>query len=180
MMKSPTLAFVLAAACAAFPAAAQNLKPGLWEVRQKVQGNPEMERQMEEARKQMAAMPPEQRKQIEAMMARPGLQMGPGGDSIRMCLTREMVERDQIPANQGDCKVTQQQRSGNTLRANFTCSNPPSSGESQVTFTSSETYSMRTTATATVGGRPERMTVEGTGKWLGADCGSLKPPAASK
>src|SRR5687768_7057493 len=101
MMKSPTLAFVLAAACAAFPAAAQNLKPGLWEVRQKVQGNPEMERQMEEARKQMAAMPPEQRKQIEAMMARPGLQMGPGGDSIRMCLTREMVERDQIPANQG-------------------------------------------------------------------------------
>ena len=120
-------------------------------------------------------MPPEQRKQMEAMMAGQGVQMGSGRNSIRMCLTRAMVERNEIPAQQGDCRITSQQRTGNTLKAAFTCTNPPSSGESLVTFTSPEAYTMKTTATSTVGGKPEAMTVEGAGKWLGADCGSVKP-----
>jgi len=175
-MNSPwSVGFVLAAACAASGAFAQNLKPGLWELQHRMKGHPEMERQMEEARKQMAALPPEQRKQMEAMMAGRGVQMGPGGPSMRVCLTREMVERNDIPAQQGDCKTTNPQRTGNTLKVAFTCTNPPSSGESQMTFNSPESYSMKTTATSSIEGRVEKMSVEGTGKWLGADCGSLKP-----
>lgn len=163
------------AACAVSGASAQTLKPGLWEVQHKMKGNPEMERQLEEARKQMAAMPPEQRKQMEAMMAGRGVQMGMGGQSVRMCLTKDMVERNEIPAQQGDCRMTNQQRTGNTLKLNFTCTNPPSSGESQMTINSPESYAMKTTATSNIDGRVEKMSVEGTGKWLGADCGSLKP-----
>ena len=184
MKKTLRLAIAAAAACAAFAASAQsNLKPGLWEMQHKMGGNPEMERAMEEARKQMASMPPEQRKQMEAMMAKQGVQMGPGGNSVRMCLTKEQLERNEIPANQGDCKTTQQSRSGNTMKMAFTCSNPPSRGETQVTFSSPEAYSMKTTATSTVNGKPETVTMEGSGKWLGADCGSVKPmaaPAAAK
>lgn len=176
------LALTLALACGATGAFAQNLKPGLWEVQQKVSGNPEMERQMAQMREQMAALPPEQRKQMEDIMAHQGVQMSPGGHSVRMCLTKEMVERNEIPATQGDCRITQQQRTGNTLKAAFTCVNPASSGETVVTFTSPEAYTMRTTATGAVAGKTERMTVQGTGKWLGADCGSVKPvaPAAKK
>ena len=166
-----------AAACAASGASAQNLKPGLWEVQHKMKGNPEMERQMEEMRRQMEAMPPEQRKQIEAMMAGRGVRMGVGGQSVRMCLTKEMVERNEIPAQQGDCRVTNQQRTGNTLKVNFSCTNPPSSGESLMTIDSPESYSMKTTATSSIDGRVETMSVEGTGRWLGADCGNLRPPA---
>ena len=177
MKKAWSVCFALAAACAAFGASAQNLKPGLWEVRHKLQGNPEMERQLEEARKQMAAMPPEQRRQMEAMMAGRGVQMGVGGHSVRMCLTREMVERNEIPAQQGDCRMTNQQRTGNTLKVNFTCTNPPSSGESRMTINSPESYAMKTTASSSIDGRVETMSVEGSGKWVGADCGSLKPPA---
>jgi len=151
-------------ACAAFSASAQNLKPGLWEVQHTMKGNPEMERQMEEARKQMAAMPPEQRKQMEAMMASRGVQMGGGGQGMRMCLTKEMVERNEIPAQ----------------KVNFTCTNPPSSGESQMTINSPESYAMKTTATSTIDGRVEKMSVEGTGKWVGADCGGLKPMGPAK
>ena len=175
MKKAWSVCFALAAACAAFGASAQNLKPGLWEVQHKMKGNPEMERQLEEARKQMAAMPPEQRKQMEAMMAGRGVQTGAGGQSVRMCLTREMVERNEIPAQQGDCRITNQQRTGSTLKVTFTCTNPPSSGDSQMTINSPESYAIRTTATSSIDGRVEKMSVEGTGKWLGADCGSVKP-----
>ena len=180
MNKTLCACFAVAAACTALGASAQNLKPGLWEVQHRMKGNPEMERQMEEARKQIAAMPPEQRKQMESMMTGRGIQMGMGGNAVRMCLTKEMVERNEIPAQQGDCRMTNQQRSGNTLKVNFTCTHPPSSGESQMTFNSPESYTMRTTATSSIEGRVEKMTVEGTGKWLGADCGSLKPPGAGK
>ena len=166
-----------AAACAASGASAQNLKPGLWEVQHRMKGNAEMERQLEEARQQMAAMPPEQRKQLEAMMAGRGVQMGAGGQSVRMCLTRDMVERNEIPAQQGDCRTTNQQRTGSTLKVSFTCTNPPSSGESQMTIHGPESYAMKTTATSNIDGRVEKMSVEGTGRWLGADCGNLRPPA---
>ena len=180
MNKALSVCFALAALCAASGASAQNLKPGLWEVQHKVKGSPEMERQLEEARQQMAAMPPEQRKQMEAMMASRGVRMGAGGQAVRMCLTREMVERNEIPAQQGDCKMTNQQRTGSTLKVNFTCTNPPSSGESQMTINSPESYAMKTTATSSIDGRVEKISVEGTGKWVGADCGSLKPTGAGR
>ncbi|HYF41243.1 MAG TPA: DUF3617 domain-containing protein [Ramlibacter sp.] len=176
-------ALFLVAAAFCLPVAAQTLKPGLWEVQQKMQGSGEMNQAMEEMRKNMANMPPEQRKQMEAMMAQQGVQMKPGaagGMSMRMCMSKEMAERNEIPANQGDCKTTSQQRSGNTMRMAFTCTKPPSTGETQFTFTSPEAYTMRMTATTTAGGKSEKVNMEGTGKWLSADCGNLKPMAPAK
>lgn len=176
MRRIALLAAALLAAVS-LPASAQTLKPGLWEVHQKMGGNAEMDKAMAEMQKQMAAMSPEQRKQMEGMMAGRGVQMGPGaggGMSIKMCMTKEMVERNEVPASKGDCKTTRQQRSGNTMSVAFTCTNPPSSGESQMTFNSPESYNSRTTVHME-GGKRETTTMEGTGKWLGADCGSIKP-----
>jgi hypothetical protein len=147
---------------------------------QKMQGNAQMDQTMAEMRKQLEAMPPDQRKQMEAMMAGRGVQMGamgPGGMSVRICLTKEMVERDELPPTQGDCKTTRQQRTGNSLKLAFACSNPPSSGESEVTLASPEAFTSRTRATTSAGGKQETVTVEGSGKWLSADCGSVKPVA---
>jgi hypothetical protein len=168
---------------AAGSAAAQTLKPGLWELQHKSGGNAEVDKAMADMREQMASMPPEQRKQMEAMMASRGMQMSPsaaGGMAMKMCMTKEMVERNEINDKRGDCKTTQKQRSGNTLKMAFTCSNPPSRGETQVTFNGAEAYSSKTTVTTTTDGKPETMTVEGTGKWLGADCGSVKPMQPAK
>jgi len=176
-MKVLTLA-AIAACTAVLPAAAQTLKPGLWEMQQKMQGNPEMEQAMKEMREQLASMPPEQRRQMEAMMAQQGVKMVPGAGgamAVRVCLTKEQVERNEVPVQQGDCRTTQQSRSGNTMKVAFTCSNPPTTGESQVTFVGPEAFSSRTTVTSTAGGKAEKTTVEGTGRWVGADCGSVKP-----
>jgi hypothetical protein len=31
-----------------------------------------------------------------------------------------------------------------------------------------------------VNGKPEKMNMDGLGKWLGSDCGNVKPPVARK
>lgn len=168
---------VLAAAC--LPVAAQQqLKPGLWEINNKMKGNPQMDAAMEQMQKQLAAMPPEQRKQMEDMMAQRGVRMAPGGAgggmTVQMCMTKEMVERKEMPVREG-CKTTKQDRSGNTMKVAFTCSNPPSSGEGEFTFTSDQAYSTHMVVRTAVQGRETTTEMDGSGKWLGADCGSIKP-----
>ena len=121
--------------------------------------------------------------EMETMMAGRGVQMAPaagGGMRMKMCMTKEMAERNDIPANRGDCKTGQQQRSGNTLKMTFTCANPPSRGDTQVTFNGPDAYTSKTNVTSTVDGKPETMTMEGSGKWLSADCGSVKPIQPAK
>jgi hypothetical protein len=184
-MKSHHLLAAALVAFASTTAGAQTLKPGLWEVTHKMNGaNSQVDQQMAQMQKQMAAMPPAQRKQMEEMMAKQGTQMpaaAPGGGmSMKMCMTKEMAERSDIPAQQGDCKTTQQSRSGNTMKVAFTCTNPPSSGEGQYTFTSPEAYNMKMAVTTTVQGKPHKTNMEGSGKWLGADCGNVRPMAPPK
>ncbi|MGZ5094891.1 MAG: DUF3617 family protein [Burkholderiales bacterium] len=160
-------------------AAAQNLKPGLWEITNNMKSaSGEMEKSRAQAQQQMANMSPEQRKMMEKMMAEHGVKMGAGGSgatSVKTCMTKEMVERNEIPAQQGDCKTTRQQRSGNTINIAFTCTNPPSSGEGQFTIASPEAYTMKMAVKSTVQGKPETMNMDTSGKWLSSDCGSIKP-----
>jgi hypothetical protein len=172
--------FVLASA-----AGAQSLKPGLWEITHKMNGgDARMDQQMAQMQKHMAGMPPEQRKKMEEMMARQGTQMptaaAGGGMAMKICLTKEMAERSEVPAQQGDCKTTHQSRTGNTMKVAFACTKPPSSGEGQYTFTSPEAYKMKMAVTTTVQGKPEKMDMEGSGRWLASDCGNVKPIAPPK
>ncbi|MDB5874078.1 MAG: hypothetical protein JWQ07_3520 [Ramlibacter sp.] len=171
--------FVLAAALAAIAsgAGAQQLKPGLWEINNKMQGAG-MDDRNAQMQQQLANMPADQRKMVEEMMAKQGVKAGAGGGmSVKICMTKEMVERNEVGAQRGDCTTTQQSRSGNTMKMAFTCTNPPSSGEGQVTFASPESYSMRMNVSTVVQGKPEKVSMEGNGKWLGTDCGSVKPVA---
>ena len=163
-------------------ATAQSLQPGLWEIQSQMQGasGGRMASGMEQMNQQMAAMSPEQRKMVQDMMAKQGMQMGSAGGgsgmTIKVCMTQDMVERNELSAGQrGDCKHTQSPRMGNTMKYAFTCTNPASSGEGEVTFQGREAYSMKMHMTTTVKGQPEQMDMQGSGKWLGADCGAIKP-----
>jgi hypothetical protein len=134
---------------------------------------------MAQMQQQLASMPPAQRKQMEDMMAKQGVSMGAsanGGMSVKVCMTKEMAERNEMPqAEQGDCKSTAHPRIGNTQKLSYVCTKPPSSGEGQVTFLGNEAYTMKMVTTSTAKGKPEKMTMEGSGKWLSADCGAIKP-----
>ncbi|MFN0163001.1 MAG: DUF3617 domain-containing protein [Burkholderiales bacterium] len=168
--------------CAA--ADAQNIKPGLWEMTQAMQGQAggkDVAAAQAKAQRELAALPPEQRKMVEAMMAKQGVSMAAGGNSMRVCISKEMAERGQPPAGQGgDCKMDWSPRKGNTITTKFTCNNPPSTGEGTIVFDSSESYAMNMKVTQTRAGKPETMTMQSTSKWVSADCGSLKPLAPGK
>ncbi|MES2263334.1 MAG: DUF3617 domain-containing protein [Pseudomonadota bacterium] len=171
--------FILLAATLAavsISTSAQTMRPGLWEMNNKVKsGDSQMAAAMAEAQKQMANMPPAQRKMMEEMMAKQGVGMSLGSDGgvkITYCMTREMAERKELPTGQqGDCKTNNTPVAGG-VNVSFTCNKPPSSGNGQVTFQSDTAYMMNMNVSSSARGKPETIMVESSGRWLGADCGA--------
>lgn len=169
----------LALLAASLPALSQTIKPGLWELRQQPQQlDAKRQAQMEQAQQKMAALPAEQRKMMEQMMASRGINVdvaAGGAVSIKTCVSKEQAERNEPPlADQGQCSH-QSQRSGNVIRTKFQCSDPAAEGESEVTLNGSEGFSSKTRVTHQRNGKPETMTIQGEARWIGADCGTLKP-----
>lgn len=159
-------------------AQAQKLAPGLWENTTQMNmalagaGTTEAMARMQ---KEMASMPPAQRKMIEEMMAKQGVSVGATPNSVRVCINAEQAEKGTLPQD-GRCTQDSLQRSGNTLRMKFSCQGPlPSSGEGEYTFSSDKAYSGRMRVTTTAKGQPASMDMETTGRWISADCGALKP-----
>jgi hypothetical protein len=163
-------------------ASAQPMKPGLWEFNYKMQNaSGEMDKARADMQKRMANMPPDQRKMAEDMMAQRGVGMGAGGPGtmgMRACITKEMAERNEVPSQKGDCKTTTSPRAGNSVKMAFTCANPPSTGEGELTFISPEAFTMKMQVTSAASGVPEKTNMEQSGRWLSADCGAVKPIAA--
>jgi hypothetical protein len=177
-MKARPITVAAALSLIAGSTLAQGL-PGLWEVTQKMGGNPEMEKAIADMQKQMAAMPAAERKQMEAMMGSKGMSMpgaaGGGATVVKTCVTKEMVERNQIPMHQGDCTSSVTGKTGNSSKMKFTCTKPPSSGEGEFTFAGDKAYTMKMKINSLDQGKPHSMTIDASGKWLGADCGSIRP-----
>ncbi|MEP7056839.1 MAG: DUF3617 domain-containing protein [Caldimonas sp.] len=164
-------------------ASAQNQTPGLWEHSVTIKSqNGEMEKAMADMQKQMASMPPEQRKQMEQMMASRGVGVGPKGSTSRVCVSKEEAARQIGPQmGEGDCTQQVVQRSAGTMKMKWECAGRnPSSGEGEVTFKSDKAYTGHAVVTSTVKGKPETMTIEQSGQWIAADCGAVKPRSPAK
>ncbi len=164
---------------AALSAQAQSTKPGLWEVSSKMEagGNAEMAKQMEQAQKQMAAMPPAQRKMMEDMMAKQGMNMSMQGDGstlMKVCITPEMAHRPPVEQRK-DCTYNFPARSGNTQRFSFQCTQPQGGGEGEITYKTADEYSGKMKINAERNGKKESMTFNTSGKFLSANCGAIKP-----
>ena len=164
-------------ALAALGASAQSMNPGLWEHSFTLKSQSgQMEKGMAEMQKQMASMPPEQRKMMEQMMAKNGVDIGAKAQTVKVCISPEQAARMDVPQPDGHCKQDITQRSGSTVKFKFSCaSQPPTSGEGEVTFSSPTSYTSKSVVNTAIEGKPERMTMDQTGKWLAADCGALKP-----
>ena len=179
-----TLVTAAALAVAAAPASAQTMKPGLWEITNKMGGSPEMDQAMAQLQQQMANMPPEQRKMMEDMMAKKGMGMGgvsPGGIVVKACITKEMAERNQMPMqHSGDCTNAISDKTSSGMKMKFICTNPPSSGEGQFSFMGDSAYTMKMKISTAGQGKPQVTTVDGSGKWVTSDCGNITPMAAPK
>lgn len=161
---------------------AQNLQAGLWEITTQMQGGQadKMAASMEKMQKDMEKMSPEQRKMVQDMMAKQGVQMGAAGGTgitTKVCMSQEMVARNDLSGQRGDCTHTSSPRMGNTIKYAFNCTKPASSGEGEISFQGREGYTQKMKITTTVKGKPETMDMHSRGKWLGNDCGNIKPLA---
>lgn len=180
MQAGPRLLSLALASLACSTGWTQTIRPGLWEVSHRVSGNPEMDAAMTQMRQQMAAMPPEQRKMMEDMMARQGVSLpksgAGGGMSMRICISPEMAARQEMPQQtEGDCTTRVTSRSSNSMKVRFECKNPPSSGEGTYTFQGDTGYTMQMAMKTVRDGKTESMNLDGKGKWLATDCGNIRP-----
>ena len=179
------LALCFSMSLLALPVSAQNMKPGLWELNARMtSGSGEMAQMMVLAQQQMANIPSGQRKMWEDMLAGQGMSVSLGGPDagtrIKMCMTQQMVERNAVPLDpQSDCKASASPVSGGVMPFSFTCNQPPSSGEGALTFQSNTAYTVKMQMRASLNGSSNQMQSEGSGRWLGPDCGAIRAPGAA-
>lgn len=149
------------------------IKPGLWQVHseREVDGQ---KVQMPNMSERFKDMPPEARKKMEDMMKQRGVDVGSGAQ-MKICLSRESLDPGQWQRNQGTCKTDYGTRSSSVWTWHTSCQEPASETDGEARFAGSESYTVKTATTMTLQGqtRTTRMTL--TSKWLGADCGDIKP-----
>lgn len=172
-------------ACISIPAAAQKLAPGLWEVSMQMPqtpGAPDLGAALAQMQDQLAKMPPEQRKQIEAMLAQRGVAAPAAGAApgqpaaLRVCISKEAAARGDVPDPDGRCRQDKVQRSGNKVSFSFSCAgSPPSSGSGEYVFTGDRAYAGKMLVNTERGGKPVSMEMQLSGRFVAADCGDVKP-----
>jgi len=173
------LAALVLGSVLALPAPAQNLRPGLWEVTNHV-GSPDgkLQAAMAQMQQQLAHIDPAQRKMMEQMMAKHGVELagGDGGIRARTCVTPEMAARNEVPVQQhGSCTQTRGPMTGGSMKIAFACTHPHASGEGELSLMGDTGYRIRMNVTSDARGENETITMDATAKWLGADCGAVKP-----
>jgi len=165
-------------------AAGFGLKPGLWESRivKHVMDGRDTTAQTTGALSQMeqnlSRLPPAQRAQMEAMMKEHGaLTTGTAG-TTKLCISPEMAARDKpVIDPEGRCQPGKVERSGNHMTFEFNCNTNGTltSGKGESTA-SGDVISTRVDVTTQRGkGETHKVHSESEMKFLGSDCGDIKP-----
>lgn len=153
-------------------AQAPPIKPGLWEVRseREVDG-----KAVASPAANLQNLPPEVRAKVEAMMKAKGIAPGAAGSANRICMSKETLDPARWQGQSASCKTQIVSRTATIWKWHTSCTQPPAESDGETVFASAESYTVRNATTMTVSGetRTTRSTVQG--KWLGADCGDLKP-----
>lgn len=186
-MKTNPITTTLAALCmlAALPASAQSVRPGLWEVTMSGQGNAgnnkAMAEQIARMKEHIANMPAAQRQQIEAAIAAHSshdIRFTDDGVAMKHCITRDQAtDYSKLVMQQGDCTVQRTPAVGGVSRFDLTCTAPPVTGSGTIRFQGETAYTLDMTTTTRIDGQSHTNRVGSTGKWVGANCGSVKPLA---
>lgn len=172
-MKHLIHVFALALLVAAVPASALDMRPGLWEISSddiQVDGT-EMPG-MAEMVEQMKALPPEQRKMMEDMLAAQGIELG--GAGVRMCLSAEQVKSRELPfQDEPGCRQEVTEQTDSLWQFSFECPDAKGTGETRL-ISDREVVSVIESQYQT-GTQQGSSRMQSRGKWLSDDCGTLKP-----
>lgn len=158
-----------------------SVAPGLWEYRTAMKtDDPAMKAAMAEAQKALAGMPPEQRRQMEQMLAAQGIGVGVSGQgqpmtTVRVCISPEEAARQELPPADDDCTQRITGRTAQSLRFAIECPAEKMRGEGEVRFKGPKAYDGRFTMQGQHEGKPLRVESTLEARWISADCGAIKP-----
>ena len=150
------------------------IKPGLWQVTSEQSANG---KQAPDPVAMMQSLPPEVRARMEEMMKARGVDMS-GAGGTRVCLSKESLDQGQWQSVAKDCTTKIISRSTASWKWHSSCPESGVESDGETLFTDAENYKVKLTTTMTMGGKPSTSQRNMTGKWLGADCGDLKPVTA--
>jgi len=180
---SITLTLATAAAPFAHAQSATPIKAGLWETTvtssTQMQLPPEIQARLD-------AMTPQQQAMMKANM--PGGMSGssPAVTTTHSCSTGQTVQDLMNQARQkgSECKLTNQTQTANGASFDISCTMPQGTANGHSSFTMADSNHVNgtthMTANMNAGGRPTSMTMDSTisSKYLGSDCGAIKPNSA--
>lgn len=174
-----------------------DMKPGLWEHRIKLIGGndlaaqtEQMQQAMEEVKKQMASLPPEQRKMMEDMMTQQGMkfsdkgvsmqndkvQISKDGTIVKQCVTQAQIDKGYVPETGDECQPTITQISNTKFKTTYACTGQQNAtGEGEIEFTSPTQYKGKAYFITKTDGKSQRYDTEQSGSWLSSNCGDIEP-----
>lgn len=158
------------------------MRPGLWEETVTVKSdNAQANAAMAQMQARLAAMPPEQRAAMEKMMAGRGMGTAAGApNTLRVCVTRQQVERGFKPEDNGHCSRSNVTTSGDTTSFDFACKSEHGSVTGHGTFTARGDTAF--TSSSVADNVSPKMTLhiqsDIRGRFVSSDCGDVKPAVA--
>lgn len=172
-MKRITQLSAAALLLSALPVHAIEMRPGLWEFSSDdVQVDGRQMPGMAEMVEQMKNLPAEQRKMMEDMLAAQGVELGTGG--VRMCLSPAQVKSRELPfQDDPDCTQNVTEQSDRLWKFTFQC--PDAKGHGEARLVSDREVTSMIETDYRVGKQQGTSRMQSHGKWLGEDCGTLKP-----
>ena len=181
-MRKPTVQMLITLGVSCLPllvAAAPPLppvKPGLWEVKMS-QLDANGKEMPSPANAAMARMTPEARARMAEMMKGRGVVMPDENGAMKVCMSKESFDSGAWQQMAGDtgCTTSYSSTTSSTWKWHTACPSLKSESDGESTFTGSTAYKTKVVSTSTINGQARTTTRLMDGKWLGADCGGVKP-----
>lgn len=165
-----------------------DVKPGLWENTTVTQiSGLTMPNMPQLTPDQLAKMPPEARARLEGMMK--GGAGAPQTDTTKACITREQLNKPFFGQHDKSCTTNLVSSTASTQHIHLECSrgNTKTAGDLNLDRVDSEHLKgdmlLKTTGdSSTKGSVGQNMTIKMSysSKWLGSDCGDVKPSSSEK
>ena len=166
-----------------------DVKPGLWEntTTSQISGLQMPSNMPQLTPDQLSHLPPDQRARVEAMM-----KGGPGApqtNTMKACITAEQLSKPLLDNGDKSCtyKMTGSSSSNQNIHMECTRGNSTMAGDLTLNRVDSEHLKgealMKMTGDAsTKGSMGQNMTVKisFSNRWLGSDCGDVKPSSSGK
>jgi hypothetical protein len=156
------------------------IRPGLWEETVAIKtDNAQANAAMEQMKARLASMPPEQRAAMERMMASHGMGTSPGGapNVVRVCITKEQIDRGFTPDRDRHCSRMNVSTSGNVTSFDFACNSEQHKVTGHGTFTAMGDTAFAVSTVADTASQKMAMHVQSdiAGKFVSGNCGDVKP-----